>query len=162
ADAMWASLASALRAMARLATLGSRTDDRSNLLARTEELRTTISRDFASAQQSAEESAFELTGSDSESLAARERLQTAAAEAQAAFLTQLAIAHDWAAVAPEKVPLATATSLRHFDGIVADSLDALADRAQRGSDSKLPDLRTPLSAVSIRAPDRVATTAGEK
>src|SRR5262250_1462281 len=49
--AMWTSLASALRAMAKLAKAGGRDD----------ELRLRVYRDFAAAQQSADEAAFEVS-----------------------------------------------------------------------------------------------------
>src|SRR5262245_36803981 len=91
---MWTRLGSALRAMARLATVGSHSDDQTKVLERTRSLRMQTSNDFVTAQQWADDAAFELSGAPPERLAARERLQRVAADAQSVFLTQLALAHQ--------------------------------------------------------------------
>src|SRR5262245_45546398 len=91
-DGMWTSLASALHAMARLATVGGGGDDQAFPTA--DGLRLQASHDFAIAQQLADQAGFELGDPSREGLAARERLQGAAADAQSVFLTQLAIAYQ--------------------------------------------------------------------
>ena len=157
-SAMWRSLSSALRAMARLATVGSRSDDQTAVAGEAQGLRLQAYRDFAAAQRSADEAAFELTGNSAAwesapALAARGRLQSATAEAQSVFLTQLAIANQRPNVGPAKLPEALIAGVRRFDAVIAESLDAIADRAQRAVDRAQPDLRASLAAVTevIRA-----------
>jgi len=162
--AMWTSLASALRAMAQLATVGSRSDDQTVVAREAQGLRLQAYRDFAAAQQSADEAAFELSAGGPEglgvaALAARERLQRATADAQSVFLTQLAVAQQRPNVAPAELPDALISGVRRFDAVVAESLAAVADRAQRTQDRALPDLRTPLAAVTDVIKAEAATMA---
>jgi multidrug resistance protein MdtO len=150
-DAMWKSLSSALRAMARLATVGSHSDDQREVIARAGSLRAQAAGDFAAAQQWADDAAFELLSSAApERLAARERLQRAAADAQAVFLTQLALAHQRPAVAPVQVPDGVVAAARRFDSVVGEYLDVVADRAQGSTQRDLPELRPLLQATSDR------------
>ncbi len=91
-------------------------------------LRLQAERDFAAAQQSADEAAFEPSGygparESAATLAARERLQRAAADAQSVFLTQLAMAHQRPTVAPAKLPEALIDGVRSFDAVIAECLD---------------------------------------
>jgi multidrug resistance protein MdtO len=148
-DAMWQSLGSALRAMARLATVGSRSDDQAKVLERTGSLRAQASGDFATTQQWADEALFELGGAAAERMAAHERLQRAAADAQSVFLTQLALAHQRPAARVE-VPDVVVSAARRFDAIVGEYLDVVADRAQGTSPRDPPELRAPLQAASDR------------
>ena len=136
-DAMWTSLASALRAMARLATPGSRTED----------LRMQASHDFQIAQQLADQAAFELGEPTRDALRTRDRVQRAAADAQSVFLTALAIAHQPPDVVP-RLPGALGASVRRFDAALADSLEAIADRVERGAERPVPDLRAELDAIA--------------
>jgi hypothetical protein len=106
--------------MAGLATVGSRT-------AEAETLRQQALRDFAAAQQAADEAAFEPSADSG----ARERAQRAVADAQSVLLTQLAVAGR-RADAP----------VSGFDSAVAESLTAIADRLQQGRERALPDLQT--------------------
>src|SRR5262249_19061373 len=103
--------------------------------------------DFTIAQQLADQAAFELGDPSREGLAARERLQRAAADAQSVFLTQLAIAHQPPDIIAA-LPAALGAGVRHFDVAVADSLDAIAERAQRGTQRPMSDLRGPLALVT--------------
>src|SRR5262249_3361387 len=144
-DGMWTSLASALRAMARLATIGSRSEDQAAPAA--DGLRLQASHDFAIAQQLADQAAFELGDPSREGLAARHRLQRAAADAQSVFLTQLAIAHQPREVVPA-LPDALSAGVRRFDAAVADSLEAIAERARRSAQRPMPDLRVQLAAIA--------------
>src|SRR5262249_2075190 len=105
-------------------------------------------RDFASAQQLADEAAFELSADHPTRLAERERLQRATADAQSIFLTQLAIANQRPNVAPAALSDALVDGVRRFDAVVAESLSAIADRAERTADRVLPDLRGALAAVT--------------
>jgi len=162
--AMWTSLASALRAMAQLATVGSRSDDQTVVAREVQGLRLQAYGDFAAAQRSADEAAFELSAEGPEglgavALAARERLQRATADAQSVFLTQLAVAQQRPNVAPAELPDALIHGLRRFDAVVGESLAAIADRAERTVDRALPDLRTPLAAVTDLIRTEVATIA---
>jgi multidrug resistance protein MdtO len=152
-DAMWTSLGSAMRVMARLATVGSRSDNQTVVVEEAQGLRLQSYRDFAAAQQLADEAAFELSGAGAESLAARERLQRTTADAQSVFLTQLAIAHQRPAVAPAQLPDGVVTGVRGFDAVVGDYLEVIADRVRRTAHRRLPDLRAPLKTVTdlIRA-----------
>jgi multidrug resistance protein MdtO len=134
-SAMWTSLGSALRAMARLATVGDRDE--------ADQLRLQASRDFATAQQLADQAAFELGDPTREGLAARDRLQRAAADAQSVFLTQLAITHQPRDGFPADVG--------RFDAAVSESLVAIAERAERGSRHAVPDLRMQLATLKARA-----------
>src|SRR5262249_26938070 len=138
-EAMWTSLASALRAMARLATPGVGTADR------TEDLRMQASHDFQIAQQLADQAAFELGDPSRDALRTRDRLQRAAADAQSVFLTQLAIAHQPPDVVP-RLPPALGASVRRFDAALADSLEAIAERAQGSAQRPISDLRVRLAA----------------
>jgi len=163
--AMWTSLASAFRAMAQLATVGSRSDDQTVVAREAQGLRLQAYRDFAAAQQSADEAAFELSAEGPEglragALATRERLQRATADAQSVFLTQLAVAHQRPNVVPAELPDALINGVRRFDAVVAESLVTIADRVQRTVDRPLPDLRAPLAAVTnlIRAEGATITS----
>jgi multidrug resistance protein MdtO len=143
-NAMWTSLASALRAMARLATPGSRTED----------LRMQASHDFQTAQQLADQAAFELADPSRDALRTRDRLQRAAADAQSVFLTELAIAHQPPGLVP-RLPPALGASVRRFDAALSENLEAIADRVERGAERPVPDLRAELAAISVPGiPDR--------
>jgi uncharacterized membrane protein YccC len=148
--AMWKSLGSALRAMAQLATVGTRSDDQTVVAREAQGLRLTASVDFAAAQQLADEAAFELSGDGSMGLgaAARERLQRATADAQSVFLTQLALAQQRPDAAPAELPDALINGVRRFDAFIGESLAAIADRTQHTVGRALPDLRAPLAAVT--------------
>jgi len=150
--AMWTSFGSALRALARLATVRS-----SAAIETTGELRLQAGRDFATAQQMADQAGFEL-GAREEGLAARERLQRAAADAQSTFLTQLAIAHqrsDGALAIPDAVD----TGMRRFDVAVSDGLEAIAARAERRAAPPIPDLRAHFAAADALVTDSLARIA---
>jgi uncharacterized membrane protein YccC len=153
--AMWTNLGSALRTMARLATVGSGGDDYTAVARAAQSLRVQASRDFAAAQQLADQAAFELGDPGSEGLAARERLQRAAADAQSVFLTQLAIAHQRFDVALAVVPGALVGDLQRFDAVVSDSLQVIAERAEHRAQRALPDLRGQLAAVTAVAEEGV-------
>jgi uncharacterized membrane protein YccC len=147
--AMWTNLGSALRAMARLATVGSRGDDEAAAARAAESMRVQASHDFSVAQQLADQAAFELGDPSREGLAARERLQRAAADAQSVFLTQLAIAHqphDVIAILPD----ALRAEVHRFDVAVSESLEAIAESAERGGQRTIPDLRVQLAEVTAR------------
>jgi uncharacterized membrane protein YccC len=146
--AMWTSFASALRAMADLARVGSRSEDQKVVAREIQGVRTEAYRHFATAQQSAEEEAFEWSASGPDLAAARDRFQAATAEAQAVFLTQLAVASQRPNVAPAELPEALVAATRRFDAVVAESLDVIADRAETAASRDLPDLRAPLAAVT--------------
>jgi len=159
--AMWTSLGSALRAMARLAVAGSRGDERAVRGDAAETLRLQASHDFQIAQQLADQAAFELGDPSRESLATRERLQRAAADAQSVFLTQLAIAHQpWDVVPP--VPEALDDAVRRFDEAVSESLAAIADRAERGVQRPVPDLGTQLMLVTALVAEKVPGFVGSR
>src|SRR2546427_480569 len=149
--AMWRSLGSALRAMARLAT--GATGEAAALNA-AEGIRLQASHDFAVAQQLADQAAFEPGDPTGEGLAARERLQRAAADAQSVFLTQLAIAHQPRDVVPA-LPGALSAGVRRFDAAVAESLEAIAECAQRSVQRSIPDLRVPLASVTALGKESV-------
>jgi len=146
--AMWSSFGSALRAMADLARVGSRSEDQAVVAREIQGLRVQADRHFAAAQQSAEEESFELWSGGSDALAAPDRLQAATAEAQAIFLTQLALASQRPNVAPTALPETLIAGTRRFNAVVAESLDGIADRAQAVASRALPDLRGALAAVS--------------
>src|SRR5207245_9721246 len=128
--AMWTSLGSALRAMARLAVAGSRGDERAVLGDAADELRLQASHDFQIAQQLADQAAFELGAPSRESLGTRQRLQHAAADAQSVFLSQLASAHQPRGVVP---PLpGVIDAFRPFGDAVSAGHAARTDRAAGG------------------------------
>jgi multidrug resistance protein MdtO len=149
AGAMWTNLGSALRAMARLATVASREDPAAATQA-AEELRLQASHDFATAQQLADQAAFEPAEPSREGLAARERLQRAAADAQSIFLAQLALAHPPRDVVTS-LPDALRAGLARFDRAVSASLAAIAERVERSVPSPIPDVREPLAGVRTLA-----------
>ena len=150
-DAMWKSLGSALRAMARLATVGSQSDDQTEVVARTGSLRAQAAGDFATAQQWADDAAFELlTTAAPERLAARERLQRAATDAQSVFLTQLALAHQRPAIGAMAVPEGVVSAARRFDAVVGEYLDVVADRIQGAAHRDPPELRLPQRVATDR------------
>ena len=153
--AMWRSLGSALRAMARLAT------GATDALSAAEGIRLQASHDFAVAQQLADQAAFEPGDPTGEGLAARERLQRAAADAQSVFLTQLAIARQPPEVVPA-LPGALGAGVRRFDAAVADSLEAIAEAAQGGAQRPIPDLRVQLAAVTALGKESVTSIASRK
>jgi multidrug resistance protein MdtO len=153
--AMWTSLGSALRSMARLATVGTRGDDQA------EGLRLQASHDFTIAQQLADQAAFELGAPSREGLAARERLQRAAADAQSVFLTQLAIAHQPRDVVPA-LPGALGAGVRRFDAAVAESLEAIGALADGSAQRPIPDLRVQLAAVTALTKDSVPDIASRE
>ena len=153
-SAMWTSFAAALSAMANLATVGGRSDDQSVVAREAQGLRLEVYRRFASAQQSADEAAFEPSGfgddaSGAAALAERERLQRATADAQSVFLTQLLVAQQRPNAAPTELPRPLLEGVRRFDAMIAENLAAIADRAQRRVAGPLPDLQTQLAAVSV-------------
>ena len=153
-SAMWTSFAAALRAMARLATVGSRSDDQTVVAREAQGLRLEAYRGFAAAQQSADEAAFEPSGfgddgSGAAALAERERLQRATADAQSVFLTQLVVAQQRPNAALAELPSPLVEGLRRFDAVIAESLAAIADRAQHAVARPLPDIRIPLAAVTV-------------
>jgi multidrug resistance protein MdtO len=143
--AMWTSLGSALRAMARLATVGSTGDEQAPPVA--EGLRLQASHDFLIAQQLADQAAFEPGDPGREGLTARDQLQRAAADAQSVFLTQLAIAHQPPDVVAT-LPRALGAGVRTFDATVSDGLEAIAERAERSPRGSIPDLRVQLATVA--------------
>src|SRR5262249_47254492 len=136
-------LASALRAMARLA-------HHAHVAREVDGARLQTAHDFAAAQQLADEAAFEPGDPSPEALAARERLQRAAADAQSVLLTQLAIARQPLDLGPQ-LPPALADAMRSFEAVVADSLDTIAARVAHHGARALPDLRTRLAAVVEQA-----------
>src|SRR5207247_3178282 len=146
--AMWRSLGSALRAMARLAT------GATDALSAAEGIRLQASHDFAVAQQLADQAAFEPGDPTGEGLAARERLQRAAADAQSVFLTQLAIARQPPEVVPA-LPGALGAGVRRFDAAVADSLEAIAEAGQGGAQRPIPDLRVSRASVTALGTESV-------
>src|SRR5882724_10152064 len=158
--AMWTSLGSALRAMARLAVVGSRGDERAVLGDAAETLRLQASHDFQIAQQLADQAAFELGDPSRESLATRERLQRAAADAQSVFLSQLAIAHQPRGVVPPLPEVIDA--VRRFDDAVSESLAAIADRAERGVQRPVPDLGAQLMLVTALVAEKVPGFVGSR
>ena len=135
-ESMWASLAAALRGMAQLARVGSWSEEQAAVAGAIQSLRALVQRCFAEAQQSAEEDALEWRDRG------RSRLQDAAAQAQAVFLTQLALASQRPDLGPLELPAALLEGDRRFESAIAASLEALADRAP------LPDLRAPFDEVS--------------
>jgi len=146
--------------MARLATVGSHGDDQAAASAAAG-LRLQASHDFAVAQQLADQAAFELGDPSREGLAARERLQRAAADAQAIFLTQLAIVHQPSEIVPA-LPGALGAGMRRFDAAVADGLEAIAERAQGAAQRPLPDLRLQLAAVTALTKESVSGIASRE
>jgi len=150
-SAMWTHLGSALRDLARLATVGSRSDDQTVVGDAARELRLRADREFAAAQQSADQAAFELGRAGFDSLAARERLQTATAEAQSIFLTQLAVASQRPNLSAVELPDALVREVRRFDAVVAESLAIIADRSAGETQRVLPDLRSPLEILTTVA-----------
>ena len=154
ADTMWTHLGSALRAMARLATVGSRDGDEAAVVNETEGLRLQASQDFTVAQQLADQAAFEPGNPSREGLAARERLQRAAADAQSVFLTQLVIAHQPRDVVPA-LPGALGAGVQRFDAAISESLETIAQSATRGAQGPIPELRVQLAAVAALAEESV-------
>jgi outer membrane protein TolC/uncharacterized membrane protein YccC len=146
-DAIWMGLASALRAMAELARAGSRSDDQTAVARAIAGLRAAASRHFVSAQQSAEEESFEWSVRET-GAAARDRFRDADGEARAVFVMQLAVANQRPNVLPPELPDALVAATRRFDGLVAENLDAIADRAQASAPTELPDLRSPLEGLT--------------
>jgi multidrug resistance protein MdtO len=147
-DSMWTSFASALRAMAHLATVGSRSDDQAVVAEAAQGLRLQAYTDFAAAQVAADEAAFELSRAGTERMAARARLQRATADAQSVFLTQLAIAQQRPAIAPAELPDGVVAGARAFDAVVADYLEGVGDRVHGTARRVLPDLQMPLQATT--------------
>jgi outer membrane protein TolC/uncharacterized membrane protein YccC len=148
-QSMWTSLASALRAMADLARVGSRSDDQIAVAREIQGLRGSATRHFGAARQSAEEEAFEWSARRVRLERARERFAAAAGEAQAVFVTQLAVASQRPNVAPAELPELLVSSTRRFDALVADHLDAIADRAAQAiAPRELLDLNAPLAALT--------------
>ncbi len=130
-------------------------------LSAAEGIRLQASHDFAVAQQLADQAAFEPGDPTGEGLAARERLQRAAADAQSVFLTQLAIARQPPEVVPA-LPGALGAGVRRFDAAVADSLEAIAEAAQGGAQRPIPDLRVQLAAVTALGKESVTSIASRK
>src|SRR5207245_1240699 len=97
---------------------------------------------------------FEPGDPTGEGLAARERLQRAAADAQSVFLTQLAIARQPPEVVPA-LPGALGAGVRRFDAAVAESLEAIAECAQRSVQRPIPDLRVPLTSLTALGKESV-------
>jgi outer membrane protein len=148
-EAIWMGLASALRAMAELARAGGRSDDQTAVARAIAGLRGAASRHFAEAQQSAEEESFERSVRDPN--AAHDRFRTADREARAVFAMQLAIANQRPNLLPPELSDALVAATRRFDTLVAENLDAIADRAQASAPSELPDLRSPLEGLTRTA-----------
>jgi hypothetical protein len=139
--------------MAQLAAVGSRSDDQTVVADAVRDLRLHADREFAAAQQSADEAAFELAGVGSEGsgaarLAARDRLQRAAAEAQSVFLTQLALANQRPNFPAVELPAALVGEVRRFDAVVADGLAIVADHTDGAAPGPLPDMRTSLATLA--------------
>jgi hypothetical protein len=135
--AMWKSVASGLRAMARLATLASSEEDPSRIATQAHALRLDACHDFAVAQQLGDEAAFELGGGDPDvpglaSAAEREHLQRTTADAQAVFLTQLAVVQQRTNSLSGELPPVLVRAAREFDAIVSQSLGAIADQLDGG------------------------------
>ena len=133
-EAMRASFAAALRAMANLARVDVGGDDRAAAAASIQRLRLQVYRQFAAIQQSADESGFEWSTSDRE-IAERDRLRLAATEARAIFILLLAAASRQLAIS-RAVPSAILGATHRINEAIAERLDRVADM------SALPDLRT--------------------
>ena len=149
-DAIWTGLASALRAMAELARVGSRSDDQTAVARAIAGLRAAASRHFVAAQQSAEEESFEWSVRETDA-AARDRFRVADDEARAIFVMQLAVANQRPNVLPPELSDALVAATRGFDALVAANLEAIADRAQASAPRELPDLRSPLDGLTRTA-----------
>jgi len=146
-DALWGSLASAVRAMADLARVARRGDDPTEVARAIAVQRAAVSRHLAAAQQSAEEESFEWTARETRA-PARDRFRVADGEARAVFVMQLAIASQRPDVLPRELPDALAAATRRFDSLVAENLDAIAARLQSPASGELPDLHAPLDGLT--------------
>ena len=155
-NAMWRSFGSALRTMARLAAVRPG-DDRTAVVV--DDLRMQASREFAAAQQLADQTAFEIGGPGRDGPAARERLQRATADAQSVLLTQLAIAQQRLEIGSDALPETVAADLLGFDAGLSDSLEVIAGRAERAANRAMPDLRTRLAAVTATTTERIRSLA---
>ena len=148
--AMWASFASALRALADLATVDVGSDGPTVVAGRVHRLRLEAYRHFAAIEQSADENAFEWSASESEARD-RDRVGIATAEARAIFAIQLPLASQGLPTTPSEIPAPLLACTRQIDVAMADTLDAIADRASDGTIRELPDLQTPLSVATAIA-----------
>jgi multidrug resistance protein MdtO len=155
ADSMWTHLGSALRAMARL--VATETGD-VEYAATTESLRLQASQSFTAAQQLADQAAFELGNVSGETVAERERLQRAAADAQSVFLTLLALAHQREGTA---LPVELALAVRRFDTVAHDTLEAMARSTESRTRPPLEDLHAALAALTSLARDRRARSGSD-
>jgi outer membrane protein TolC len=157
-DAAWTGLASALRAMADLARVGGRSEDQAVVARTIERLRAVVARHFAAARQSAEEESFEWVAQE-EGESNRDRFRIAEEEARAVFVMQLAVANQRPNVLPSDLPDTLVAATRQFDALVAESLEASAQRSQQSATRALPDLRGPLEGLTTIAHAEMARTA---
>jgi hypothetical protein len=157
-DAAWTGLASALRAMADLARVGGRSEDQAVVARTSERLRAVVARHFAAARQSAEEESFEWVAQE-EGESNRDRFRIAEEEARAVFVMQLAVANQRPNVLPSDLPETLVAATRQFDALVAESLEASAERSQQSATRALPDLRGPLEGLTTIAHAEMARTA---
>ncbi len=144
---MWNRFSSALRTMARLATVGTRSADQRIVAAAAQDLRLQATRDLAMAQQLADEAAFESQIDGTQHLGVA-RLQHAAANTQSILLIQLALANQRPNVLPADLPDRLVRGIRVFDGDLAAALTAIAERATDGGRPPIPNLRPSLAAVA--------------
>jgi multidrug resistance protein MdtO len=143
--ALWRHLAAALRTTARLATVEHQSEDPTVVARSTAALRTQADRDFGAVQQALEEAAFEPAVPGAGERGLRDVAQRVTIDAQAVFLSQLAVARHRPDFAPGVLPPPVRAGIRRLNTAVAERLDAIADQVEGKTGGPLPDLQAPLA-----------------
>ena len=145
ATALWRHLAAALRTTARLATVEDETADPGPMARRTAALRVQADRSFTAVQQALEEAAFEPDVPSARDGAVLADAQRVTVDAQAVFLSQLAVTRHRPDFSPDALPPSVRIAIHRLNTAVAARLDAVADRLEAAADAPLPELRAPLA-----------------
>lgn len=160
ASALWRHLAAALRTTARLATLEHGADDRVAMARTTAVLRDEADRHFTATQQAIEEAAFEPTVAGVVGRRREADAECVMSDAQAVFLSQLAVARHRPDLARDMLPPAVRASIRRLNDVVAERLAAVAEGLEDGAGGPLPDLRAPLGALAATVESSLAAGVG--
>ncbi|MCW5892631.1 MAG: FUSC family protein [bacterium] len=145
---LWRQLAAALRTTARLATVEDESEDPAAVGRATGALRAQADRQFGAVQQALAEAAFEVVLPGTGDAALRDQAQRRMTEAQALFLTQLAVARHRPDIAPRRLPPTLRTAVRNLNHAIAARVDAVADRLEGATTTPLPDVRAAFDALA--------------
>ncbi len=159
--AMRPALARALRSIAELARYAPTTQEYRARLGTAVGLRAAVYGDLAATLRLSEESALEPDAETAEAREDRQQMARLVGHAQAVFLAVLSLIRHRLSPGFPTLPPSVQEGMRTLDGDVAATLDALADRVDRGpGGGSFPDLLARLADLDARVSAEASTGAG--